>query len=120
MRDVHRTHYGRICPIETPEGANIGLISSLASYAKVNDLGFIEAPYRKVENGRVSDDVIYMTADIEDRYTVAQANSPSTTTAPSVTSASWPAARATRCGTPRKKWTTWTCPRSRSCPSTRP
>ncbi|GGL18691.1 DNA-directed RNA polymerase subunit beta [Deinococcus radiotolerans] len=76
VRDVHRTHYGRICPIETPEGANIGLISSLASYAKVNDLGFIEAPYRKVENGRVSDDVIYMTADIEDRYTVAQANSP--------------------------------------------
>lgn len=76
VRDVHRTHYGRICPIETPEGANIGLISSLASYAKVNDLGFIEAPYRRVENGLVTNDVIYMTADIEDRYTVAQANSP--------------------------------------------
>jgi DNA-directed RNA polymerase subunit beta len=76
VRDVHRTHYGRICPIETPEGANIGLISSLASYAKVNDLGFIEAPYRRVENGLVTNDVVYMTADIEDRYTVAQANSP--------------------------------------------
>ncbi|GGR66222.1 DNA-directed RNA polymerase subunit beta [Deinococcus seoulensis] len=76
VRDVHRTHYGRICPIETPEGANIGLISSLASYAKVNGLGFIEAPYRRVENGLVTSDVVYMTADIEDRYTVAQANSP--------------------------------------------
>ncbi|EYB67451.1 DNA-directed RNA polymerase subunit beta [Deinococcus phoenicis] len=76
VRDVHRTHYGRICPIETPEGANIGLISSLSSYAKVNGLGFIEAPYRRVEGSRVTDDVIYMTADIEDRYTIAQANSP--------------------------------------------
>ena len=74
MRDVHRTHYGRICPIETPEGANIGLISSLSSYAKVNPLGFIEAPYRRVEKGRVTDDVQYMTADIEDRYAIAQAN----------------------------------------------
>ncbi|WP_216325138.1 DNA-directed RNA polymerase subunit beta [Deinococcus aestuarii] len=76
VRDVHRTHYGRICPIETPEGANIGLISSLSSYSKVNELGFIEAPYRRVEGGKVTDDVIYMTADIEDRYTIAQANSP--------------------------------------------
>ncbi|MBI0446469.1 DNA-directed RNA polymerase subunit beta [Deinococcus sp. DB0503] len=76
VRDVHRTHYGRICPIETPEGANIGLISSLSSYAKVNDLGFIEAPYRRVVDGRVTDDVVYMTADIEDRYVIAQANSP--------------------------------------------
>ena len=76
VRDVHRTHYGRICPIETPEGANLGLISSLSSYAKVNNLGFIEAPYRRVEGGQVTDDVIYMTADVEDRYTIAQANSP--------------------------------------------
>lgn len=74
VRDVHRTHYGRICPIETPEGANIGLISSLASYAKVNKLGFIQAPYRKVIDGKVTDEVDYMTADIEDRYVVAQAN----------------------------------------------
>ncbi|MFC3831897.1 MULTISPECIES: DNA-directed RNA polymerase subunit beta [Deinococcus] len=76
VRDVHRTHYGRICPIETPEGANIGLISSLASYSKVNALGFIEAPYRRVKDGKVSETVEYMTADIEDRYTIAQANSP--------------------------------------------
>jgi DNA-directed RNA polymerase subunit beta len=74
VRDVHRTHYGRICPIETPEGANIGLISSLASYAKVNPLGFIEAPYRKVNKGKVSDEVVYMTAHEEDKYTIAQAN----------------------------------------------
>ena len=76
VRDVHRTHYGRICPIETPEGANIGLISSLSSYAKVNDLGFIMAPYRKAEDGKVSDNVEYMTADIEDKFIIAQANSP--------------------------------------------
>jgi DNA-directed RNA polymerase subunit beta len=74
VRDVHRTHYGRICPIETPEGANIGLISSLASYAKVNPLGFIEAPYRKVVKGKVTDQIDYMTAHIEDRHTIAQAN----------------------------------------------
>ena len=74
VRDVHRTHYGRICPIETPEGANIGLITSLASYSRVNDLGFIEAPYRRVEDGRVTDEVMYMTAHEEDEYTIAQAN----------------------------------------------
>ncbi len=76
VRDVHRTHYGRICPIETPEGANIGLITSLASFARVNDLGFIEAPYRKVLKGRVTDEVVYMTAHEEDHYIVAQANTP--------------------------------------------
>ncbi len=74
VRDVHRTHYGRICPIETPEGANIGLISSLASFAKVNPLGFIEAPYRKVTKGKVTDEVVYMTAHEEDKHTIAQAN----------------------------------------------
>ncbi len=74
VRDVHRTHYGRICPIETPEGANIGLITSLASYSRVNELGFIEAPYRKVAGGKVTDDVVYMTAHEEDRYVIAQAN----------------------------------------------
>lgn len=78
VRDVHRTHYGRICPIETPEGANIGLIYSLSSYSRVNEMGFIMAPYRKVNNGVVCgfEDVQYMTADIEDRYVIAQANSP--------------------------------------------
>ncbi|MCS7058542.1 MAG: DNA-directed RNA polymerase subunit beta [Meiothermus sp.] len=78
VRDVHRTHYGRICPIETPEGANIGLISSLASYGRINDLGFILTPYRRVVQGRVTDEVVYMTATEEDRYVIAQANTPLT------------------------------------------
>jgi len=81
VRDVHYTHYGRMCPIETPEGPNIGLINSLASYARVNQYGFIEAPYRKVDrtdpqNPRVTDEVEYLTADEEDNYHVAQANTP--------------------------------------------
>jgi DNA-directed RNA polymerase subunit beta len=74
VRDVHPTHYGRICPIETPEGPNIGLINSLATYARVNRYGFIETPYRKVEEQRVTDEVIYLTAMDEGRYTIAQAN----------------------------------------------
>ncbi|MBI2070905.1 MAG: DNA-directed RNA polymerase subunit beta [Elusimicrobia bacterium] len=76
VRDVHHTHYGRICPIETPEGPNIGLITSLAFYARVNDLGLIESPYRKVEKGRLTDQVIYLTADEEDEAIIAQANTP--------------------------------------------
>lgn len=76
VRDVHPSHYGRMCPIETPEGPNIGLIGSLASYGRVNSFGFIETPYRKVENGYVTDEVVYLTADEEDRYVVAQANTP--------------------------------------------
>ena len=78
VRDVHYTHYGRLCPIETPEGSNIGLISYLASFAKINKYGFIEAPYRKVdkETGAVTDEVVYMPADVEDEYIVAQANEP--------------------------------------------
>jgi len=81
VRDVHYSHYGRMCPIETPEGPNIGLINSLASYARINEYGFVEAPYRKIdksdpENPRVTDEVVYMTADEEDNYHVAQANEP--------------------------------------------
>ena len=76
VRDVHPSHYGRICPIETPEGQNIGLITSLSVYAKVNKYGFIETPYRKVENGRVTDEIVYLTAFEEERYTIAQANAP--------------------------------------------
>ena len=78
VRDVHYSHYGRMCPIETPEGPNIGLISYLASYARINEYGFIEAPYRRVdkERGVVTDEVVYMTADVEDEYIVAQANEP--------------------------------------------
>ena len=74
VRDVHPTHYGRICPIETPEGPNIGLINSLATYSKVNNYGFIETPYRKVSNGKVSSDVIYLSAMDESNHTIAQAN----------------------------------------------
>ncbi len=79
VRDVHYTHYGRLCPIETPEGPNIGLISSLCVYAKINDLGFIETPYRKVANGKVNlknDEVVYMTAEIEEGKIIAQGNAP--------------------------------------------
>jgi DNA-directed RNA polymerase subunit beta len=76
VRDVHPTHYGRICPIETPEGPNIGLINSLATYARVNKYGFVETPYRKVKDGRVTDEVVYLSAMEEARYTVAQANVP--------------------------------------------
>src|ERR1700750_2968409 len=76
VRDVHPTHYGRICPIETPEGPNIGLINSLATYARVNKYGFVETPYRKVKDGRVTDEVNYLSAMEEGRYTVAQANAP--------------------------------------------
>lgn len=76
VRDVHPSHYGRMCPIETPEGPNIGLLGSLSVYARVNPFGFIETPYRKVVDGVVSDEIVYLTADEEDRHVVAQANSP--------------------------------------------
>ncbi|MBR6531859.1 MAG: DNA-directed RNA polymerase subunit beta, partial [Clostridia bacterium] len=76
VRDVHYSHYGRMCPIETPEGPNIGLISYLATFAKINKYGFIEAPYRRVVDGKVLDEVVYMTADEEDEFIVAQANEP--------------------------------------------
>jgi DNA-directed RNA polymerase subunit beta len=76
VRDVHPSHYGRICPIETPEGPNIGLIASLATFARINEFGFLETPYRKVKDGRVTEDIEYLTADREEQYIVAQANSP--------------------------------------------
>ena len=76
VRDVHTTHYGRICPIETPEGSNIGLINSLSSFARINQYGFIETPYRKINKGLVTNEVIYLNADEEENYTIAQANSP--------------------------------------------
>ena len=80
VRDVHYSHYGRMCPVETPEGPNIGLISYLATFARINEYGFIEAPYRRVDKttGIVTDEVVYMTADVEDNYMVAQANEPLT------------------------------------------
>ncbi len=76
VRDVHTTHYGRVCPIETPEGPNIGLISSLSTYARINNFGFVETPYRRVEGSRVTDDVVFMTALEEEDHTIAQANAP--------------------------------------------
>ena len=76
VRDVHFSHYGRMCPIETPEGPNIGLIGGLASFAKINDFGFIESPYRKVVDGRVTDEIVYLAADDEEEYVIAQANAP--------------------------------------------
>ncbi|MGW6129445.1 DNA-directed RNA polymerase subunit beta [Cellulomonas sp. NPDC055163] len=76
VRDVHPSHYGRMCPIETPEGPNIGLIGSLATYGRINPFGFVETPYREVINGKVTDEVHYLTADDEDRYVIAQANAP--------------------------------------------
>ena len=76
VRDVHFSHYGRMCPIETPEGPNIGLIGALATFARVNEFGFIESPYRKVVNGRVTDEIVYLAADEEEEYVVAQANAP--------------------------------------------
>src|SRR5207237_1371365 len=76
VRDVHPSHYGRICPIETPEGPNIGLISSMSTFARINEFGFIETPYRKVENGRVTDQIDYLTGDREENFLVAQANAP--------------------------------------------
>jgi DNA-directed RNA polymerase subunit beta len=76
VRDVHTSHYGRMCPIETPEGPNIGLIGALATYARVNEYGFIETPYRKVVDGRVTDDVVYLAADEEEEHVIAQANAP--------------------------------------------
>lgn len=76
VRDVHPSHYGRMCPIETPEGPNIGLIGSLASFGRINPFGFVETPYRRVEKGRVTEKVDYLTADDEDRFVIAQANAP--------------------------------------------
>jgi DNA-directed RNA polymerase subunit beta len=76
VRDVHPTHYGRVCPIETPEGPNIGLIASLSTYARVNDFGFVETPYRRVKDGRVTDEVVYLSALEEEEHTIAQANAP--------------------------------------------
>ncbi len=76
VRDVHSSHYGRICPIETPEGPNIGLISSMSLYARINDYGFLETPYRQVENGKVTSKIEYLTADREEQYVIAQANAP--------------------------------------------
>jgi DNA-directed RNA polymerase subunit beta len=118
VRDVHPTHYGRICPIETPEGPNIGLINSLATYARVNKYGFIESPYRKVDNGKLTDEVVTCRRWRKQRYTIAQANA--TVDAETgmlanefVNCRVGPGRDATLI--PRETWTISTCRRSRLC-----
>ncbi len=98
VRDVHPSHYGRMCPIETPEGPNIGLIGSLASYGRINSFGFIETPYRKVDKGRVTDDVHYLSADEEDEHVIAQANATLERRRPAVRPRAGPGARQGRRG----------------------
>ena len=116
VRDVHPTHYGRICPIETPEGPNIGLINSLATFARVNKYGFVETPYRKVKDGRVTDEVIYLSAMEEGRYTVAQANAPIDNRGPLHRGPDrLPARRRRAAGAAPTRSTSWTCRRSSSC-----
>ena len=115
VRDVHPSHYGRMCPIETPEGPNIGLIGSLSSFGRVNSFGFVETPYRKVEKGRVTDQIDYLTADEEDRHVIAQANAPARREGqPRPSRGCWSAARAARSTTStRPRSTTWTSRRAR-------
>ena len=118
VRDVHPTHYGRVCPIETPEGPNIGLINSLSVYARTNEYGFLETPYRKVKNGKVTDDVEYLSAIEEGQHVIAQAN------AADGCRRACSSRNSCRCGTrtsspcsPASASTSWTCRRSRLCPS---
>ena len=121
VRDVHPSHYGRMCPIETPEGPNIGLMGSLSSFGRINEFGFIETPYRRVDNGKVTAKIDYLSADEEDRHVIAQANARWLPTARSRTVRSWCAARAARSTrSPRTRSTTWTSRPSSSCRSRRP
>ena len=118
MRDVHQTHYGRMCPIETPEGPNIGLMGSLGSYATINEFGFIQTPYRRVVKGKVTEDVDELDATQEEHKVIAQANAERDAKGALVARSS--AARAASRSSPTP-WTssTWTCRRSRSSRSRR-
>ena len=115
VRDVHYTHYGRMCPIETPEGPNIGLIASLATHARINSFGFIEAPYRRVDKGTVQRKIEYLTADQEDAVTIAQANFPLDEEGRFKRKAVLSRRKASTRSPSRPKSSTWTCRRSRSC-----
>ena len=120
VRDVHPTHYGRICPIETPEGPNIGLINSLATFARVNKYGFIESPYRKVRDGKVTDEVVYLSAMEEQKYSVAQADTPIDAERPSRRRPDrLPSRRRRRVPAAATASTTWTCRPSSSSRSPR-
>lgn len=121
VRDVHPSHYGRMCPIETPEGPNIGLIGSLASYGRVNAFGFVETPYRRVDGDVVTDEVDYLTADEEDRFVIAQANATLDDNMRFTENRVWSAVVAARSTTsPVTTWTTWTSRRARWCRSRPP
>ena len=113
---MHPSHYGRMCPIETPEGPNIGLIGSLSSYGRINEFGFIETPYRRVEGGKITSKIDYLSADEEDRHVIAQANTAYDSKTGKIVGDSVlcaaRAARSTRCRQPRS--TTWTSRRSSS------
>ena len=115
VRDVHPTHYGRVCPIETPEGPNIGLINSLALYARTNEYGFLETPYRKVEAGKVTDEIHYLSAIEEGAYVIAQANAQLDKTGKLKDDWSAAAARTNSCCRPPTRCSSWTWRRRRSC-----
>ena len=120
VRDVHPSHYGRMCPIETPEGPNIGLIGSLSSYGRVNSFGFVETPYRKVVDGRVTEQIDYLTADEEDRHVIAQANTPIDADGNFAENRVLVRPRAARSSSSRRPTsTTWTSRRARWCRSRR-
>ena len=116
VRDVHPTHYGRVCPIETPEGPNIGLINSLSVYARTNQYGFLETPYRKVDNGQVTDKIDYLSAIEEGKYVIAQANAALDAKGKLTDDlVSLPLRERIHAHAARPASTTWTCRRSRSC-----
>ena len=116
VRDVHPTHYGRVCPIETPEGPNIGLINSLALYARTNEYGFLETPYRKVVDGKVTDDIDYLSAIEEGQYVIAQANAALDGEGRLAGRARvLPQPRTSSCCRPPTRSSTWTSRRRRSC-----
>ena len=120
VRDVHSTHYGRMCPIETPEGPNIGLIGSLSSYATVSEYGFIQAPYRKVVKGKPSDEIIYLDASKEERHVIAQSNARDLQDRQArLAGAGAPARRRARLRSRPRPSTTWTSRPSRSSRSPR-
>ena len=119
---MHPSHYGRMCPIETPEGPNIGLIGSLSTYARVNAFGFIETPYRRVVKGKVTDEIDYLTADEEDLHVIAQANAPLTLDGHFAESRVLVRTQGRRGRLHRagRTWTTWTSRRARWCRWPRP
>ena len=116
VRDVHPTHYGRVCPIETPEGPNIGLINSLSVYARTNEFGFLETPYRKVVDSKVTDEIDYLSAIEEGRYVIAQANAELSEEGTLIDELVTCREKAKLFWRPRTACSTWTWPPARWCP----